>query len=193
MNNEEKTLVLIKPDGVKRGLIGEIISRIEKRGLKIVSLEMIWARREQVDRHYPKTREWIERIGQKTMANYQKHGLDLHQELGLEDPYQIGQVVRGWLIDYMVSGPMVKVVVSGNHAIEMVRQLAGDTMPAQAQIGTIRGDFSIDDAARANREKRSIRNIIHASENPEEAENELNLWTSAEDVFDYHLPVEEVM
>jgi len=84
-------------------------------------------------------------------------------------------------------------VVSGNHAIEMIRQLAGSTMPAQAQIGTIRGDFSIDDAARANREKRAIRNIIHASETPEEAANELNLWTSAEDVFDYHLPAEEVM
>jgi len=193
MNNEEKTLVLIKPDGVKRGLIGEIISRIEKRGLKIVSLEMVWARPEQVDRHYPKDREWIERIGQKTILNYEKYGLDLKKELDLEDPYKIGQVVRSWLLDYMTSGPMVKAVISGNHAIDMVRKLAGDTMPAQAQTGTIRGDFSIDDAARANREKRAIRNIIHASENPVEASNELNLWTSAEEVFDYSLPVEEVM
>ncbi len=193
MNNEEKTLVLIKPDGVKRGLVGEIISRIEKRGLKIVSLEMIWARREQVDRHYPQDRAWLERIGQKTMANYEKYGLDLKKELNLEDPYQIGRVVRGWLLDYLISGPMVKAVVSGNHAIDMVRKIIGDTMPTQAQMGTIRGDFSIDDAARANREQRSIRNIIHASENPEEAANELNLWTSAEEVFDYHLPTEEVM
>ncbi len=193
MTNEEKTLVLLKPDAVKRGLVGEILSRIEKRGLKIISLEMVWARREQVDRHYPKNREWIERIGRKTMENYEKYGLDLKEELNLEDPYEIGQVVRGWLLDYMISGPMVKAVVSGNHAIDMVRKLAGDTMPAQAQMGTIRGDFSIDDAARANREKRSIRNIIHASENPEEAKNELDLWTSAEEVFDYHLPAEEVM
>lgn len=193
MNNEEKTLVLIKPDGVKRGLIGQIIARIEQRGLKIVSLEMVWARPEQVDNHYPKSREWVERIGQKTAENYKKYGLDLKKELGLEDPYQIGLEVRKWLVEYMTSGPMVKAVVSGNHAIEMVRQLAGSTMPAQAQIGTIRGDFSIDDAARANREKRAIRNIIHASETPEEAANELNLWTSAEDVFDYHLPAEEVM
>ncbi len=193
MTEEEKTLVLIKPDGVKRGLVGEILSRIEKRGLKIVSLEMVWARREQADRHYPKSREWIERIGRKTVENYEKYGLDLKKELNLEDPYEIGQVVRSWLLDYMISGPMVKAVVSGNHAIDMVRKLAGDTMPAQAQMGTIRGDFSIDDAARANREKRSIRNIIHASENPEEAKNELDLWTSAEEVFDYHLPTEEVM
>jgi nucleoside-diphosphate kinase len=191
--NEEKTLVLIKPDGVKRGLVGEIISRIEKRGLKIISLEMVWARREQVDRHYPKNKEWLERIGQKTMDNYEKHGLNLKQELSLEDPGEIGQVVRGWLLDYMTSGPMVKIVVSGNHAIDMVRKLTGDTMPSQAQMGTIRGDFSIDDAARANREKRAIRNIIHASENPTEAENELNLWTSVEEIFDYHLPAEEVM
>lgn len=191
--NEEKTLVLIKPDGVKRGLVGEIISRIEKRGLKIVSLEMVWARKDQVDRHYPKDKEWLERIGQKATANYEKYGLDIKKELNLDDPYEIGQLTRNWLLDYLTSGPMVKVVVSGNHAIDMVRKIVGDTAPAQAQAGTIRGDFSIDDAARANREKRAIRNIIHASENPTEAENELNLWTSAEEVFDYHLPDEEIM
>jgi nucleoside-diphosphate kinase len=193
MSNEEKTLVLIKPDGVKRGLVGEIISRIEKRGLKIISLEMVWARTEQVDRHYPKDREWIERIGSNTISNYEKYGLDLKKELGLEDPYDIGQEVRRWLLDYLTAGPMVKVVVSGNHAIDMVRKLTGETIPSQAQMGTIRGDFSIDDAARANREKRTVRNIIHASENEIEATNELNLWTSAEEIFDYPLPAEEIM
>lgn len=185
METEEKTLVLIKPDGVARGLIGEIISRFEKRGLKVVSLEMIWAKRSQVDNHYPHDPDWIKRIGEKTLKNYESYHLDPEKELGTKDPAQIGQVVRGWLLDYLTEGPMVKIVIQGNHAISMVRKIVGSTMPAEAVPGTIRGDFSIDDAAKANREKRSIYNIIHASENEKEAQHELDLWTSLEDVFDY--------
>lgn len=185
MSQEEKTLVLIKPDGVKRGLIGEIISRFEKRGLKIVALEMIWAQRSQVDNHYPHDPAWIRRLGEKTLKNYQSFQLDPIKELGTDDPVKIGQIVRGWLLDYLTSGPMVKIVVEGNHAISMVRKIVGGTMPAEAVPGTIRGDFSIDDAAKANREKRSIYNIIHASENEKEAQHELDLWVAAEDVFDY--------
>ena len=185
MQAEEKTLVLIKPDGVKRGLVGETIARFEKRGLKIVSLEMIWAKRSQVDNHYPHDPAWIKRLGEKTLKNYQSFNLDPVKELGTDDPEKIGQIVRGWLLDYLTSGPMVKIVVEGNHAITMVRKIVGSTMPAEAIPGTIRGDFSIDDAAKANREKRSIYNIIHASENEEEAQHELDLWTAAEDIFDY--------
>ena len=185
MEAEEKTLVLIKPDGVVRGLIGEIIARFEKRGLKVVSLEMIWAKREQVDEHYPHDPAWVKRIGEKTLKNYETYHLDPEKELGTKDPMKIGQVVRGWLLDYLTAGPMVKMVIQGNHAISMVRKIVGSTMPAEAIPGTIRGDFSIDDAAKANREKRSIYNIIHASENEKEAQHELDLWTSLEEVFDY--------
>ncbi len=185
MDTEERTFVLVKPDGVERGLLGEIISRFEKRGLKIVSLEMIWAKRSQVDEHYPHDPAWIRRLGEKTLQNYQNYGLDPQKELGTDDPEKIGSMVRGWLLDYLTSGPMVKMVVEGNHAIEMVRKIVGETMPAQASPGTIRGDFSIDDAAKANREKRPIYNIIHASESSQEAENELHLWASLEEVFDY--------
>jgi len=185
MDTEERTFVLVKPDGVERGLLGEIISRFEKRGLKIVSLEMIWAKRSQVDEHYPQDPAWIRRLGEKTLQNYQNYSLDSQKELGTSDPEKIGSMVRGWLLDYLTSGPMVKMVVEGNHAIEMVRKIVGETMPAQAPPGTIRGDFSIDDAAKANREKRPIYNIIHASESSLEAENELHLWTSLEEVFGY--------
>lgn len=190
---EEKTVVLIKPDGVKRGLIGEIISRIEKRGLKIISLEMIQATREQIDEHYPKDEEWIKRLGEKTLKNYQTFGFDAKKELGTEDPYEIGKLVRGWLIDYLTSGPMVKMVVKGIHAVAMVRKLAGSSMPAEAEMGTIRGDFSVDDATAANRDKRAIHNIIHASETAEEAEHELNFWFAAEDIYDYKRAEEDIM
>jgi len=147
---EEKTVLLIKPDGVKRGLIGEIISRVEKRGLKVIALNMIWATKEQIDGHYPKDEKWIIRLGDKTKETYEKYGFDTKKELGTTDSKKIGEMVRSWLIDFMTSGPLVKMIVKGVHAIDMVRKLCGNTMPALAEMGTIRGDFSVDSAAAAN-------------------------------------------
>jgi len=190
---EEKTVLLIKPDGVKRGLIGEIISRIEKRGLKIISLEMIQATKEQVDRHYPKDEKWIRRLGEKTLKNYETFGFDAQKELGATDTLEIGKMVRGWLLDYMTSGPMVKMIIKGIHAIDMVRKLVGKSIPAEAEMGTIRGDFSVDDATAANRDKRAIHNLVHASETAQEAENELNLWFALEDIYDYKRAEEDIM
>jgi len=190
---EEKTVLIIKPDGVKRGLVGEIISRIEKRGLKIIALQMIWAEKEQIDNHYPKDEAWIKRLGEKTLKNYKAFGLDPIKELGTDDPLEIGKTVRGWLIDYMTSGPLVKMVVKGIHAIAMVRKIVGSSMPAEAEMGTIRGDFSVDDATAANRDKRAIHNLVHASENEKEAEHELNFWFAPEEIHDYKRAEEDIM
>jgi len=190
---QEKTVVLIKPDGIKRGLIGEVINRIEKRGLKIISLEMFQANKQQIDSHYPQDKKWIKRLGEKTLSNYKKYGFSAQEELGTEDPLKIGKMVRGWLIDFMISGPMVKMIVQGIHSIDMVRKIVGGSMPSQAEMGTIRGDFSVDDATAANKDKRAIHNIIHASETPEEAEHELGFWFAAEDVFDYKRAEEDIM
>lgn len=190
---EEKTVVLIKPDGVKRGLIGEVITRAEKRGLKIISLEMFQATKEQIDRHYPKDEKWIRRLGEKTLKNYEEYGLDAKKELGADDPLEIGKMVRNWLIDFMISGPMVKMVIGGIHAINMVRKIVGTSIPSQAEMGTIRGDFSVDDATAANRDKRAVHNIVHASETAEEAQHELDFWFAAEDIFDYKRAEEDIM
>lgn len=190
---EDKTLVIVKPDGVKRGLVGEIVSRFEKRGLKIIALDMIWATKEQIDDHYPKEEKWIKRIGERALANYKEYGFDVKESFGTEDPLEIGKQARGWLIEYMSSGPMVKMVVKGIHAIEMVRKIVGPTMPAKAEMGTIRGDFSVDDGSAANRDKRAIHNLIHASETPEEAEHELNFWFSPEEIHDYKRAEEDIM
>ena len=190
---EEKTVVLIKPDGVKRGLIGEIISRIERRGLKIIALEMFQPTKEQIDGHYPKDENWIRRLGDKTKKNYQKYGIDVKSEFGTEDSLELGKTVRGWLIDYMTSGPLVKMVIKGIHAVDMVRKIAGSTMPAEAEMGTIRGDFSVDDATVANRDKRGIHNILHASETQEEAEHEINFWFAPEEIHDYKRAEEDIM
>jgi len=190
---QEKTVALIKPDGVKRGLIGEIITRVEKRGLKIISLEMFQATKEQIDGFYPQDEKWIKRLGEKTLKNYEKYGFNAQKELGTEDPLEIGKMVREWLVNFMISGPMVKMIIGGIHAIDMVRKIVGSSMPSQAEMGTIRGDFSVDDSTAANRDKRAIHNIVHASETPEEAEHELNFWFAAEDIFDYKRAEEDVM
>lgn len=195
MNNpkQEKTVFIIKPDGVKRGLVGEILSRFEKRGLKIVALNMVLASKEEMDKHYPKDELWIKRLGEKSLANYQQYGVDPKEKLGTSDPLEIGKMIRRWVVDYMTSGPIVKGVVSGVHAIDMVRKICGNSLPNLADMGTIRGDFSVDSAVSANLNKRSIRNIIHASENPIEFKNESELWFNEKEIFDYKRAEEDIM
>jgi nucleoside-diphosphate kinase len=190
---QERTVVLVKPDGVKRGLIGEIISRIEKRGLKLIALQMVWATKDQIDGNYPKEEAWLKKIGEKTGKNYQQYGFDVKKELGTDDPMEIGKMVRQWLIEYLTSGPMVKLVVSGIHAVDMVRKIVGSTMPSEAEMGTIRGDFSVDDATAANRGRRAIHNLIHASGTVKEAESEILVWFAPEEIHDYKRAEEDIM
>lgn len=190
---QERTVVLIKPDGVKRGLIGDIIHRLEQRGLKIIALKMIQTAREQVDGHYPKDQKWIRRLGEKSLGTYQKYGVDPVEAIGTEDPDEIGKMVRGWIVDFMVSGPLVKMVVEGVHAVDMVRKLCGNTLPNLAEMGTIRGDYSVDSPALANSDKRAVHNLIHASETSEEAEHELDFWFAPEEIFEYKRAEEDIM
>jgi len=131
---EERTLVIIKPDGVKRGLIGESIHRFEQRGLKIIALKMTQAKKEQINDHYPKDKKWIKRLGEKTLKNYEKYGYDPIKEMGSDDPEKIGEQVRNWLLEYMTSAPIVKIVVQGVHAIDMVRKIVGPTLPVDAEM-----------------------------------------------------------
>ena len=173
---EEKTFVLIKPDGVRKGLVGEIVKRFEQRDLKIVALDMFHATRKEMDTHYPKNEAWLRRIGEKTMATYAKYGHDVKKDFGTSDLLRIGLKVRGWLLDFMSSAPMVKMVVQGVHAVDMVRKIVGPTMPYLAEMGTVRGDFSADSAISANMEKRAVFNLVHASETPEEAKHEIEHW-----------------
>ena len=113
--------------------------------------------------------------------------------MGTTDPLKIGKKVRLWLLDFMTSSPIVKMIIQGVHAVDMVRKLVGNTMPALADAGTIRGDYSVDSAALANKEKRSVRNIVHASETPEEAENEIKLWFNKDEIQNYKRGDEDIM
>jgi len=181
----ERTLVLVKPDGVQRGLIGEVISRFERRGLKIVALKMVKPSLDHIDSHYPKDKDWVKRLGEKGLPTFKQYGLDVKEFMGTDNTEKIGTEVRKWLIDYLSAAPVVAMIVEGIAAIEMVRKIAGPTLPGKAEIGTIRGDFSTDVPAAANLQKRAVKNIVHASENKEEAENEIGLWFSQEEITSY--------
>lgn len=182
---EEKTFVIIKPDGVRKGLVGEIVKRFEQRDLKIIALEMFHASRKEMDSHYPKEEKWLRRLGEKTMATYTKYGYDVKRDFGTTDLTKIGKTVRGWLLDFMSSAPMVKMVVQGVHAVDMVRKIVGPTMPYLAEMGTIRGDYSADSAISANIERRAVYNLVHASETPQEAKHEIEHWFGRKAIFKY--------
>lgn len=182
---QEKTFVMVKPDGVVKGLTGEIIRRIEQRGLKIVALKMFQPTRDQIDSHYPKDPAWVTRLGEKSKATYEKYGMDMQEQLGTTDTAVVGKQVREWILDFMTAAPIVTMVVEGVHAVDMVRKLAGPTIPAFAEVGTIRGDYSVDSPALANSEKRAISNLVHASETPEEAKHEISYWFKPEEIVSY--------
>jgi nucleoside-diphosphate kinase len=167
----QRTFCVIKPDGVMRGLIGEIIRRIEMAGLKIVAMKMLVPSEDLIKKHYPMSDEaWVERLGDKAVSGLEPLGLDPREIYGSDDKKVLGADVVSALIKYMQSGPVVAMVVEGVQAVDMCRKIVGATLPFKADMGTIRGDFSVDSPAVANVEKRSIHNLVHASELPEEAE-----------------------
>lgn len=180
----ERTFAMVKPDGTQRGLVGEVISRIEKRGLKIIALKMVRPNLEHINDHYPKDETWIARLGQKGFTVFDELGIDPKEVMGTTDKLEAGKQVREWLVNYLVEAPMIAMVIEGVHAIDMVRKIAGSTLPSKAEIGTIRGDFSTDSPVAANLNKRAIKNIIHISENKEEAEHEIAHWFSEEEIHD---------
>ena len=163
----QKTLVLIKPDGTEKNLIGEIIRRYEEAGLKVVELKMLQkAPMSIIEKHYPMDKEYLESIGEKTIAAGQK----------VKSAYDQGKKVVTWLRKFITSGPVVAMVLEGEDAVFLVRNITGFTDPSVAEKGTIRGDLGTDSILKANMEGRPAYNLIHASGSPEEAEKEINLW-----------------
>lgn len=176
----ERTFVMIKPDGVERGLIGEIIKRFEQRGLKVSALKMVSGAEDVIAKHYADDEEWLKSVGQKTKTSFAQKGIEMS-----ESDIEIGKRIRAWLMDYVKSGPIVTMVIEGNHAIEVVRKIVGSTEPRTAPAGTIRGDFSIDSYELGDNLKRPVKNLIHASGNKKEAENEIHIWFSEEEIYNY--------
>jgi nucleoside-diphosphate kinase len=181
----EKTVVLIKPDGVKRGLIGQILTRFERVGLKLVASKLIWVDKTHIGKHYKDDKEYQMSVGVRTLENYKNYGLDPKEKLGTKDPIEIGKLVRKWNMEFMTSGPVMAMLLEAPDAVKIVRKMVGHTFPAEAVPGTIRGDYSLESAYLANTEGRTIRNLIHASGSTEEAEFERKLWFKEKEIYSY--------
>lgn len=184
MNQHEQTLILLKPDAVSRGLVGECLKRFEQRGFKIVAMKLIKPTEEQMRKHYSanaQSEEWLTRVGKNTIEAYTENGMDPIAALGTDDILAVGKMGIDWLVGFMLSGPIVAMVIEGPNAVEMVRKIVGNTMPMKADIGSLRGDFSIDSPILASFQKRTVQNLIHASGNREEALQEIEHWFGKEE------------
>lgn len=179
----EQTVVIIKPDGIQRGLIGEIIQRLERVGLKLVAAKMVVATPEHVEKHYTLDPEWRRANGEKTIQGYKDKGLTPPSE----DPLEVSAATLKGLKIYMAAGPIVCMVWEGAHAVKTVRKIIGSTEPATAPVGTIRGDYVLDSYQLADADKRAVRNLIHASGSVKEAEDEIVHWFKPEEVISYRL------
>lgn len=190
---KQRALIIIKPDGVQRGLIGKIVSRFEQVGLKIIGLKFEWATKEKIIAHYPETDAWFKKVGERTLTNYAKKGIDAKKVFGTDDAISIGKTVKNWLINYFQESPVFIMAVEGYECIEIVRKISGNTIPVLAAPGTIRGDFSHDSIDLANEQNRPLRNIIHASDTVEDGKKEVNLWFKPEELFSYEQTDEKIM
>ncbi len=185
----ERTFVIVKPDGVQRGLIGEIIKRYERVGLKLIASKMAVATQEHIEQHYTLDPEWRRITGEKTIDSYKKKGITPPSE----DPLEITDAILKGLKTYMTSGPIVCMVWQGAHAVKIVRKITGGTEPLTSDVGTIRGDYVLDSYQMADTDTRAVRNLVHASGSVEEAENEIKHWFTPEEVIDYKLVQEQIM
>jgi len=180
----EKTLVLIKPDGILRGITGEIISRFERVGLKISAIKMIQAKRETLEKHYFKDNEWLTKKGELF-----KKKLNLPEDT---NPIPVGkQIIEGLIQDMQVS-PIIAIVLEGHNAVMTVKRLTGPTNIDEAMPGTIRGDYSHDTFELANRSNRPNLTIVHATDDPEVAQKEIDFWFSPDEIHSYKKPEEEI-
>ncbi|MCX6763612.1 MAG: nucleoside-diphosphate kinase [Candidatus Moranbacteria bacterium] len=187
--SKERTLVIIKPDGVQRTLIGEIIKRYEKIGLKMIALKMLVPTIEHIEKHYTLDPEWRRITGEKTIKGYQSKGLTPPSM----DPLEITAKILENLKKYMTSGPVIAMVWQGAHAVEIVRKITGGTEPLTSDTGTIRGDFVLDSYQMSDGDNRAVRNLIHASGSVKEAEMEINHWFKPEEVLNYRLVQEQIL
>jgi nucleoside-diphosphate kinase len=185
----ERTLVIVKPDGIQRALVGEIIKRFEQVGLKLVAIKMMVAEAGHVEAHYTLDPEWRRVTGEKTIAGYKEKGMTPPSE----DPFEITAKILEGLKKYMVAGPVVVMVWEGAHAVKIVRKIVGSTEPLSSAPGTIRGDYVLDSYQMADTDGRAVRNLIHASGSPAEATAEIKHWFKPEEVGSYRLMEESII
>ena len=186
---KEKTLVIIKPDGIQRSLVGEILSRYEKVGLKLIAMKMMVPTKELIEKHYTLDPEWRRITGEKAIGSYIKKGL----KPPTDDPLEVTRILLGNLVKYLTSGPIIAMVWEGAHAVSIVRKITGGTEPLTSDVGTIRGDYVLDSYEISDKDGRSVRNLVHATGSVKEAEQEIKHWFSHDEIIKYTLMQDKIL
>jgi nucleoside-diphosphate kinase len=186
--NQERSLILLKTDAVQRSLVGEIIKRFEQTGLKITAMKMVFATEEQLLSHYNKDDAWYQRKGEGIVKELTEQGTPIEKE-----PIEYGKDIIRTVVKYMQASPIVALVLEGNKAAAVVTKIVGTTEPSTSDVGTIRGDYTLDSFAHATYENRAVRNLVHQSESPEEAEREIKIWFTDDEIMHYTTAQERIM
>jgi len=186
--HQERSLVLLKPDTVQRSLVGEVIKRFEQTGLKISAMKMIVPTEAQLLTHYNKDDAWYERKGKGIVEELKSQGQTIDKE-----PIEYGKDIIRTIVRYMTAAPVVALIMEGNKAVSVVTKIVGTTEPSTSDVGTIRGDYTLDSYSHATFENRAVRNLVHQSESPEEAEREIAIWFKDEEVMNYVTAQERIM
>jgi nucleoside-diphosphate kinase len=190
MNNpkKERTLVILKPDAVQRGLIGEVIKRLENTGLKLVALKMIIADEDRLWRHYEKDEAWFLRKGERIIEDLKAAGRPIEKEA-----IEYGKDIIRALVKFMSCGPVVPMVWEGNQAVGIVKKIVGSTEPLTSDSGTLRGDFTLDSYGLSSLDGRAVRNLIHCSDPVTDADREIPIWFGENELLKYRLIAEQIL
>jgi nucleoside-diphosphate kinase len=186
--HQERSLVLLKPDTVQRSLVGEVIKRFENTGLKISAMKMIVPTEQQLLTHYNKDDAWYQRKGEGIVAELTAQGKEITKE-----PAEYGKDIIRTIVRYMTAAPVVAMILEGNKAVSVVTKIVGTTEPSTSDVGTIRGDYTVDSYSHATFENRAVRNLVHQSESPEEAEREIEIWFNDSEIMNYVTAQERIM
>lgn len=186
--HEERTFVILKPDTVQRSLIGEVIQRFERTGLKFTAMKMFVPSEKDLMTHYNKDEAWFLKKGNRIIEDLKSHNLPVEK-----DALEYGKDIIRTIVHYMTAAPVIALVLEGNQAVAVVTKLVGTTEPATSDVGTIRGDYTVDSYGHSSYENRAVRNLIHCSESPEEAEREIAIWFTENEIMQYVTAQERIM
>ncbi len=186
--HQERTFVILKPDTVQRSLIGDVITRFERTGLKFVAMKMFVPDEARLLTHYNKNEEWFLKKGNRIIEDLKAHNLPVDK-----DAMAYGRAIIDTIVTYMTAAPVIGMILEGNQAVAVVTKIVGTTEPATSDVGTIRGDYTVDSYGHSSFENRAVRNLIHCSESPEEAEREIKVWFADNEIMEYVTAQERIM
>lgn len=185
----ERTLVIFKPDVIQRQIVGELLTRFERKGFKIVGMKMTQPTLELAGKHYTDDEAYLIEVGEKTKAFAKERG---EETFDLSD-YEVGALVRKWNMEYLSCGPVIAIVIEGPNVVEGVRKMIGKSNPILADVGTIRADYTPDSYLLANTQGRTSRTMVHASDSPENGKREIALWFNEDEIFSYETAIEKIL